>query len=224
MTKLANSCRSQSDDNGTTIAHVPVMPYQTLTPLCEPFARCSAGFVLTLALAAGGCTSEDDVARSDSRDAGGHLAPEMRHAPTPSDGAVLKPDAGSPESDSGEPFACTANVVFGVELLVKPEPPFACSDIRAIVRDGSYSEELTRFDCQFEGAPERSGTYDVLLEAGDRYLEIQNIVVHGAQCHVERARREVRFSRECTQQREDLDGGAGDADGGADGDDCVVVL
>ena len=90
--------------------------------------------------------------------------------------------------DVTDPEACTAEIRYGISVEV-----YNLADGRPIVdglagllREGEYSEEMAVTDNRVQGAPERSGTYDMTITAeGYETLRQNGISVRENECHVE---------------------------------------
>ncbi len=80
---------------------------------------------------------------------------------------------------------CTAMFVYGLSVHVTLPAGFRCKDVHVTVRDGDYEEVLeTGGDCNFHGAGERTGTYDISAEGYGKHETLTSVVVADRGCHV----------------------------------------
>jgi hypothetical protein len=86
--------------------------------------------------------------------------------------------------------ACTANIAFGIWVHVTDSASGApLSGATGQVRSGAYVDTLRddgAGDGVYVGAPEQRGTFSMHLErAGYTSIDMSQIVVSGADCHVD---------------------------------------
>jgi hypothetical protein len=87
--------------------------------------------------------------------------------------------------------SCDAAAAWGLSVTVMDAATGGrVCDATVTATDGSYSETLTGFGdsstCEYFGAIERVGTYDVQVASGGRTASAANVVVTSGTCHVSR--------------------------------------
>lgn len=108
--------------------------------------------------------------------------------------------AKSPQ-DPGGGVACTAQYVYGLSVTVQDKATGQrLCDAEVIALSGTYRETLQTFGsaetCDYVGAGERSGVYDIQASrAGFRLGSVSSVRVAADECHVIPARLTVQLER-----------------------------